>query len=75
MDPLLAQLKERDEDWNALNYLDLLYPGGDLNTLVNDPQVMAQLPPELTDRSLVGLLARERRITISQAAEEIDLFL
>ena len=72
MDPILARLAERGEDWNVLSYLEVLYPEGDLNELVNDPGVMAKLPPELTDSSLVGQLARENRIAISEAAKLVD---
>jgi hypothetical protein len=71
MDPILSQLAEIGEDWNVLNYLEVLYPDGDLNELVNNPEVMASLPPELTDNSLVGQLAREHRLTIEAAAEKI----
>jgi hypothetical protein len=71
MDPILAQLTEGGEDWNVLNYLEVLYPDGDLNQLVNNPEVMSSLPPELTDNSLVGQLAREHRLTIEEAAEQI----
>ena len=71
MDPILSQLAESGEDWNVLNYLEVLYPDGDLNELVNNPEVMASLPPELTDNSLVGQLAREHRLTIEAAAEKI----
>ncbi len=74
MDPILSQLADRDLDWNVLNYLELLYPDGDLNELVNDPDIMAKLPPELTDNSLVGQLAREGRIAISEAAKLVDAF-
>jgi len=72
MDPVLARLAERNEDWNVLSYLEVLYPDGDLSELVNDPDVMAKLPPELTDGSLVGQLAREHRISISEAAKLVD---
>ena len=74
MDPILSELTQQGEAWNVLNYLEALYPGGDLNALVNDPDVMAALPAELTDRSLVGQLAREDRISISEAAGKIDKF-
>jgi hypothetical protein len=33
---------------------------------------MKALPPELTERSLVGQLARQGRMTIAEAAEQID---
>jgi hypothetical protein len=72
MDPILSKLTENGEDWNVLNYLEILYPGGDLSELVNDPEVMKALPPELTDLSLVGQLARQGRMTIAEAAEQID---
>ena len=71
MDPILSKLAESGEDWNVLNYLEVLYPDGDLNALVNNPEVMASLPPELTDNSLVGQLARQRHLTIDEAAEQI----
>lgn len=74
MDPILSELSARGEDWNVLNYLEVLYPDGSLNELVNDPDVIAALPPELTDNSLVGQLARQGRITIAEAAAQIEDF-
>ena len=58
MDPILARLAESDEDWNVLSYLEVLYPDGDLSELVNDPDVMAKLPPELPDQGAIGQLWR-----------------
>ena len=74
MDPILSELSARGEDWNVLNYLEVLYPDGSLNELVNDPDVIPALPPELTDNSLVGQLARQGRITIAEAAAQIEDF-
>ena len=74
MDPILIKLRDEGEDWNALNYLEILHPEGDLGELVNDPDVMAKLPAELTDRSLLGQLARKEKISIAQAAERLDSF-
>ena len=72
MDPILIKLRDEGEDWNSLSYLEVLYPEGDLGELVNDPEVMAKLPAELTDRSLLGHLARKEKISIAQAAERLD---
>jgi hypothetical protein len=72
MDAILSKLAASGEDWNVLNYLEILHPDRDLNELVNDPEVMAALPPELTDNSLVGQLARQGHITIAEAARQIE---